>query len=166
MNRTKKLTAMGILTAVALILFTVEAQIPSLTIPGIKLGLANIVTLVALLFLGRKSAGLILAARIFLGSLFAGSFSTILFSAAGGLLCYIVMSLLINRLPKKQLWVISILGAMAHNLGQLLMAAVVLRSLAVFAYGPILLVSAIITGAFTGIVAYYLSKYQKWFIQK
>lgn len=163
---TKKLTTMSILTGLALIIFIVEAQIPSVTaIPGIKLGLANIITLIALVFLGRKQAGIILAARIILGSIFAGSFSTILFSGAGGLLCYIVMSLSIYRLPRKQLWVISILGAAAHNTGQLLTAVLILRSPALFAYAPVLLISAIISGTFTGLCAGFICKYQKWIVQ-
>lgn len=161
MNKTKTLTAMSVLTALALIIFMVEAQIPTLTaIPGIKLGLANIVTLIALKFLGRKEAGMILAARIILGSVFAGNFSIILFSGAGGLLCYILMSLAIHRIG--QLWVVSVLGAIAHNAGQLIAAALIMKSASVFLYMPVLMISAIITGVFTGICATYICKYQKW----
>lgn len=152
---------MSVLTALALIIFMVEAQIPALfSIPGIKLGLANIVTLIAMKLMGRRQAGLILAARIILGSIFAGNFSAILYSAAGGLLCYIVMVLTVYRL--KQLWVVSILGAIAHNIGQLAAAALIMKSAAAFVYLPPLLISAVITGAFTGFCAVYLCKYQKW----
>ena len=153
---------MSILTALALIVFIIEAQIPSLTIPGIKLGLANIITLIALVFLGRKQAGMILAVRIILGSIFVGSVGTIVFSGTGGVLCYIVMSLTVYRFPPQQLWVVSVLGAIAHNTGQLLAAALVMRTLAVFAYTPVLLISAVISGGFTGLCAVYICKYQKW----
>lgn len=154
---------MSILTALALIIFIIEVHLPSLSaIPGIKLGLANIITLIALVFLGRKQAGLILAMRIILGSIFAGSVGTIIFSGAGGVLCYIVMSLTVYRFPQKQLWVVSILGAIAHNIGQLLAAALVMRTAAVFAYTPVLLISAVISGSFTGLCAVYICKYQKW----
>lgn len=161
MKRTRTLTAMSVLTALALIIFMVEAQIPALfAIPGIKLGLANIVTLIAMKFMGRRQAGLVLAARIILGSFFIGNFSVILYSGAGGLLCYTVMSMTVYRL--KQIWVVSVLGAIAHNLGQISVAAIVLKSSAVFLYLPPLIISAVITGAFTGFCAMYLSRYQKW----
>ena len=89
---TKKITRLALLTAIALTIFLVEAQIPALVpIPGIKLGLANIVTVFTVYALGSKDGCLVLAARIFLGAVFAGNFSTILYSAAGGALAILVL---------------------------------------------------------------------------
>lgn len=157
MAKTKKLSLMALLAAIALIVFVIEAQIPPLVpIPGIKLGLANMITLVAMVILGRREAGAILLVRILMGSMFAGGVSGFLFSIAGGLLAYLVMMLLIGLFPQKLLWVVSIFGAIAHNIGQLTVAVLVSKTPSIIVYGPALMASGIITGAFTGIGAYYL----------
>jgi heptaprenyl diphosphate synthase len=78
------------------------------------------------------------------------------FSLAGGILCYIVMSLMKNRVTDRQLWVVSVLGAVGHNVGQMGVASLVTGTVSVFLYLPVLLVSGIITGAFTGLAAQYL----------
>ena len=84
MGKTKKLAVMALLTAIALTIFVIENQIPApVPIPGVKLGLANIVTLVAMALLSRRDAGIVLLVRILMGAMFAGSPSTLLFSAAG-----------------------------------------------------------------------------------
>ena len=161
--KVKTLTTIGILTALALIIFIVEAQIPPpVAVPGVKLGLANVVTLITLIFLGRREAGLVLAARIILGSIFAGSVSTIIFSATGGVFCFAVMAFTVNRIPRKQLWVVSVLGAIAHNVGQLLAACFVMGTVSIWYYAPVLFISAIVTGVFTGFCAMYLARYEKW----
>ena len=102
----KKLAVLGLFTAVALILFTVEAQIPALVpVPGVKIGLANIVTVFMVFAIGAKEGAAVLFCRVFLGAVFAGNFSTILYSAAGGL-CAILVTILLKRiLTIKQLWV-------------------------------------------------------------
>lgn len=156
--KTKKLTAMALLTAVALIIFVVEAQIPPVVpIPGIKLGLANIVTVFAVFALGSWEAALILAVRIFLGAVFAGNFSTVLYSAAGGALAIGVTILLKRILTVKQLWVAGTMGAIAHSVGQVAMAALLFGTAELFVfYLPILVVCSIITGTFTGLCAQFL----------
>lgn len=157
MAKTKKLTLMALMTAIALIVFVIEAQIPPLVpIPGVKLGLANMITLVAMLILGRKEAGAILVVRIFMGSMFAGGVSGFLFSIAGGFLAYFVMVLTIGIFPEKLMWVVSVFGAIAHNIGQLAVAVWVSGTPSIIVYGPALMAAGIITGAFTGIGAYYL----------
>ena len=89
---TKKLTKLALLTAVALMLFTVEAQLPPpLPIPGVKLGLANIVTVYVLFRFGARDALAVLLARVLLGSIFAGAAITLLFSLGGGLLCWLAL---------------------------------------------------------------------------
>jgi heptaprenyl diphosphate synthase len=156
--KTKKLTAMALLTAVALIIFVVEAQIPALVpIPGIKLGLANIITVFAVFTFGPWEATLILAVRIFLGAVFAGNFSTILYSAAGGALAIGVTILLKRILTMKQLWVAGTLGAIAHSIGQVAMAALLFRTPELFLfYLPVLVICSILTGTFTGLCAQFL----------
>jgi len=162
--KTRRLTLLALYTTIALTLFVIEAQIPlPVPIPGVKLGLSNIVILAALLFLGRREAGLILTARILLGALLIGVPSMILFSAAGGFLAFLVMAPLVKLLPRSQIWVVSIFGALAHNAGQLLMAVLYLQNTAVLFFAPILLISAIITGCFTGLLARELCRYENWF---
>ena len=124
--KVRKLTLMALLTAIALTIFMIEAQIPALVpIPGVKLGLANIVTVFAVFVLGPKEAAMILAARVFLGAVFSGNFSTIFYSGAGGV-CAIAITIALRKLlTLKQLWVAGALGAIAHSVGQMAMAIVI-----------------------------------------
>lgn len=157
MPKTKRLALMAVLTAIALTIFMIEAQIPALVpIPGVKLGLANIITLASMLLLGRRDAGLILLVRIIMGSVFAGSVSSLIYSAAGGALAYGVMCLLIGMFPEKSVWIVSAIAAVAHNAGQLAAAALIVKTPQLLYYAPILAVSGIITGIFTGFGAMYL----------
>ena len=148
---------MSLLTAIALTIFMIENQIPApVPIPGVKLGLANIITLVTMVLLGRREAGAVLLVRILMGSIFAGSPSTLIYSMAGGLLAYLVMCLTISLFNEKQLWIVSALSAIAHNAGQLMACALIVKTPGVMAYAPILAVSGVITGVFTGFAAMYL----------
>lgn len=157
MPKTKKLALMAILTAIALTIFMIEAQLPSIVpIPGVKLGLANIITLTTMLILGRKEAGAVLLMRIVLGAVFAGSPSAILYSAAGGMLAYIVMCVMTPIVPEKRLWAVSAVSAVAHNMGQLAACIAIVKTPGVIIYAPVLIVSGIITGVFTGFGAMYL----------
>lgn len=164
--KTRKLVFMALLTAIALTIWVAEAQIPApLPVPGVKLGLANIVTLAAMALLGRKEAAAVLLMRVLLGSLFAGSFSAVLFSLSGGLLSWAVMALCWNCFEEKQFWILSALGALGHNAGQLLMAMAVTRSAALLWYGPALAAAGVVTGVFTGIAGRYLVKAVKPYIK-
>lgn len=155
---TKRLTNMALLTALALIIFVVEAQLPPLApIPGIKLGLANIITVYAMFRLGPKDTIMILLARIFLGSLFAGQLMTMIYSLSGGLLCYLVMLALRRLLTIRQIWVASVFGAIAHNIGQIIAAILVASTPALIIYLPVLLISGILTGIFTGLCAQFVT---------
>ena len=155
--KTRKVTLLALLTAIALTIFMVEAQIPALVpIPGIKLGLANIVTVFAVFALGPKDACLILAARIFLGAVFAGNFSTIFYSAAGGALAIAVTIGLRKILTKKQLWVAGALGAVAHSIGQMAMAMLLTLTPGLLVYLPAMIAVSIVTGTFTGLCAQFL----------
>ena len=156
--KTKRLTQAALLTAIALTIFMVEAQLPALApIPGMKLGLANIVTVYAMFLLGPADTLAILLCRIVLGSLFAGQLMSMLYSLGGGLSCYMVMLLLRNLLTKKQIWVCGIIGAIAHNIGQICVAIGITRTSALLYYLPLLMVSGILTGCFTGLCAQFLT---------
>ena len=155
--KTKKLTLMALLTAIALTIFMVEAQIPPVVpLPGVKLGLANIVTVFAVFALGPKEAAAILFCRIFLGAVFAGNFSSILYSAAGGGLAILVTIGLKFVLTEKQIWVAGCLGAIAHSVGQVAMAMAVTGTPGIAIYLPILIAISIVTGFFTGLCAQML----------
>ena len=134
----KKLTTMAMLTAISMIVFLIEAQIPiPIAIPGVKLGVANVITLFALWTLGWREAGAILVVRIFLGNLIVGNMMGMLYSMAGGVLCWVVMCLVM-------------LGAVGHNVGQLAVAVWVSGTAAIALYAPVLLLAGLVTGFFTG----------------
>ena len=160
--RTKKLTLMALLSAIALILFTVEAQIPALVpIAGIKIGLSNIVTVFAVFALGAWEGSLILAVRIVLGAVFSGNFSTIFYSAAGGLAAILVTVALRKVLSQKQIWVAGSLGAIAHSVGQMAMAIAISGTPGLVIYLPVMIICSIITGLFTGLCAQFLVNRRK-----
>ena len=155
--KTRKMVLLGLLTAIALTIFMLEAQIPApVPIPGVKLGLANIVTVFTVFLLGPGEGCLVLAARIFLGAVFAGNFSTILYSAAGGGLAILVTILLRRVLKENQLWVAGCAGAAAHSVGQMAVAVCISGTPALLAYLPILIAISLITGLFTGLCAQFL----------
>lgn len=155
--KVKKLTTMALLAAIALTIFVVEAQIPALVpVPGIKLGLSNIVTVFAVFTLGSWEAAAILFVRIFLGAVFAGNFSTIAYSVAGGA-CTILITIALRRiLDKKQLWIAGCLGAVAHSIGQMAMAVAITGTPSIILYLPVMIVCSIVTGLFTGLCAQVL----------
>ena len=157
--KTKEITRMALLTAIALTIFMVEAQLPGLApVPGIKLGLSNIVTVYAVFVLGPKKAAMILAARVFLGAVFSGQLSTILYSGAGGA-CAIGITILSRRiLTNKQIWVAGVLGSIAHCVGQMAVAIAVTQTPGLAAYLPVMVLTGIFTGAFTGLCAQILTE--------
>lgn len=155
--KTKKLVLLALLAAIALTIFMVEAQIPALVpIPGIKLGLSNIVTVFTVFAIGPWEGAAVLLVRIFLGAVFAGNFSSILYSAAGGMLAIAVTMLLRKLLTKQQLWVAGCCGAVAHAIGQMAMAMFVTGTPAIAVYLPVMIACGIVTGLFTGLCAQFL----------
>lgn len=152
MKKTRKLTLCAVLLSLALALSYLERFIPLqmvIPLPGVKLGLANIVTLIALYLLGTKAAFAILVPRCIMGAVFGGGITGLLFSMTGGLLAMSVMALC-RRIPCFSVYGVSVLGAAAHNIGQILAAMVLLESVYVGAYLPYLLLVAIATGMATG----------------
>lgn len=156
-NDIKTITRCAILSAVALTIFMIEAQIPMpVMIPGIKLGLSNIVTLYAMFTLGKKPALFVLITRIFLGAVFSGHMQTLFYSLGGGLLSFLFLCLFARLLGERAIWLTSCISAIVHNVGQLFVAAIFMRTSAVFFYLPYLIVIGAITGFFTGLTAQFV----------
>ena len=155
--KSKKPVQLGLLTAIALTIFLVENQIPALVpIPGVKIGLANIVTVFTVFLLGSKEGAAVLGCRIFLGAIFCGNFATILYSGAGGLLAILTTIGLRRVLTRKQLWVAGALSAIAHSVGQMIAAVTITRTPTLLIYLPVMVLISIITGIFTGLCAQIL----------
>lgn len=151
---TKQLTLCAVLTAMALALSYLENFFPlslAIPIPGIKLGLANIVTLFALYALGAGQALLILVARCLLGAVFAGNVNALIFSLLGGVTAMLVM-IGLSRLKRLSVYGVSVGGAAAHNCGQVAAAVLTLGNTAPLYYLPVLLTVSLFTGALTGLV--------------
>lgn len=140
--------------ALALALSYTERLIPLqivVSVPGIKLGLANIVTLIALSLFKTRYACTILLCRCVLGAVFGGGITGLVFSLCGGTLALVVM-VAAGKAPLFSIYGISVLGAAAHNIGQILAAMVLMNSVYIGAYLPYLLIAAVVTGLLTGSV--------------
>lgn len=152
MNSTKRLVQSAVLVSLALALSYAERFIPLqmlIPLPGVKLGLANVVTLIALYLLGEKNAFVILILRCVLGSVFGGGITGLLFSLCGGILSMSVMALC-KRTSFFSVYGVSILGAAAHNIGQILAAMALMNSVYIGMYLSYLLAVALFTGFGTG----------------
>ncbi len=149
---------MSLLTAIALGIFVVEMRIPSIVpIPGVKLGLANIVTIFAVYNCLPRETILMLISRIALGAIFCGTPISFLYSLSGAIFCLVISMIAKCLIPRDKMWITSIFGAIFHNIGQIIAATIVLKSLAVVAYFPILAVSGAISGAFCGLCASFVT---------
>ena len=155
----QKVALYGVLIALAMVLSYVEMLIPlPVGIPGVKPGLANLVVFLALYTMTAREAFLISMVRILLVSITFGNGSAFLYSMAGGILSFLVMWIFQKKdflLPAG----VSIAGGIAHNVGQLLMAAVILENGAVFTYFPVLLAAGCITGGLIGILGSQIQKH-------
>ncbi len=153
--KTKKLTTMAILTALAMALSWLEGLIPLelvIPLPGVKLGLANTVTLFALYTMDLPAALLILVARCLLGALFSGNITALAFSLTGGVLSMLTMAIA-RRSRHLSVYGVSVLGAAAHNIGQILIATLLMHSVYIAAYLPYLLLIGTACGCATATVA-------------
>ena len=152
---TRQLTLCAVLTAMALALSYLENFFPlslAIPLPGMKLGLANIVTLFALYALGPGQALLILVARCLLGAVFAGNMNALIFSVMGGVTAMLVM-IGLRHLRGLSVYGVSVGGAAAHNCGQVAAAVLTLGNPAPLYYLPVLLGVSLFTGALTGLIA-------------
>ena len=149
---TRALTTCALLTALALVFSYIEYLLPlNFGIPGVKLGLANIVVVLALYYLGPKYGLYINIARICLAALLFGNMFSALYALAGGLVSLAVMVLL-KRTDKFSLTAVSAAGGVLHNLAQICVAAAITRTAGIFGYFPVLLLAGLATGIFNGIV--------------
>lgn len=156
--KARRLAELAVLCAVSLIMFIIEMQIPyPFPIPGVKLGLANIITVYAVYHYRAREVAMIVAVRLLLGAVFSGNFAALIYSASGALLCLTGMLFLRRFIDERHLWLASVFGAVLHNTGQTAAALVLLQSPGILIYYPFLLVSGCLSGAFTGLAAQFVS---------
>lgn len=152
--RTRKLTALALFATLALAIYFAESLLPPVVpIPGVKLGLANIITLLVLHLYSARDAAVVLLARILLSALLFGQAMSLFYSLCGGLLCLLAMILSSRLLHRRFPELTSILGGIFHNAGQLLAALLITAMPGVLVYLPYLLISGAVTGLFTGLCA-------------
>lgn len=157
-STTKRIAVCGLLVAVAIVLSYVEFLLPiAPTIPGIKLGLANLVILSSLYFIKTREVLLVLTARILLSGILFGNLSSVIYSLAGGMLSFLVM-LLVKKINVFSKIGISIAGGVFHNVGQLIVAYIVVKNVSVILYAPLLLATGALSGCFVGIVSTIVMK--------
>ncbi len=152
--KTRKLCELAILLAISLVIFIIELYIPPVVpIPGIKMGLSNIITLILVARYKKSEVLTVVISRVILSAVFTGTMLSFFYSASAGIVSAIIMICLYKVFGDELLWVVSVFGAIFHNLTQIAVASVMLGSSSVIVYIAPLLLSAIITGAFTGIAA-------------
>lgn len=176
MKKTNKLVYISLLIAQALALYVVESAIPSpLPTPGAKIGLSNIITVIALYTLSYKDAFTVLTVRILLSVMFGGGVSRLLYSLGGAIFSFTFMALSIKVFKDKISIVgVSIIGAVFHNLGQIIVAVIIVNTPTLMLYLPILTIVGIIMGFFIGLTSNFAlnhlykitSKMNMDFIQK
>ncbi len=165
MIKLHRIVLLALLVSQAMVLSFIETFIPNpVPIPGFKLGLANIVTMLVIFFFGFGDAVLVVVVRCALSAILFGGPVVFIFSLAGGILSTVVMSVLYYRMREMLSIIgISMAGAVAHNAGQLVAAVVLMGTLSVFSYLPVLLIAGLVTGFITGVCSRQLSKaFQKW----
>lgn len=153
--RVKDITSIALLSAIAIILSIVESYIPSIGIPGIKLGLANVIIIITLYAFGWHYALLVNVLRVFLASLLRGTIFQMGFfmSLSGAIISLLVMILLKEIIKKLHIITVSIIGSVFHIAGQIIIALIYLETTGILFYVPILMLSSIITGIIVGILA-------------
>ena len=152
-NQTKKIANMAMLVAVAMIFSYVESLIPiNFGVPGMKLGIANLVTVTGLYFLAVPEMMAVVAMRVLLTGFLFGNGMSIIYSLAGGLLSVLVMAGM-KKLKGFSIIGISMAGGIAHNIGQLAVATLVVESLKLVYYLPALLAAGAVTGFLIGLVS-------------
>ena len=163
---TKKLATLSILISVAMILSYIESLIPPLVaVPGVKLGLSNIATVFAIYTLGAQSAVTVSVLRVFLSALLFGNFVSLTYSVSGAVLALALM-VLIHRMGRFSSVGVSVVGGVAHNVGQIIAACIVMESAAIATYLPLLVISGTVAGIAIGIASGILVKKTEKYIKK
>ena len=153
-SRIRKMTTCALFAAIALTIWVVESLLPPLTpIPGIKPGLANIVTVFTVYALGAPYAAAVLAVRLVLGALMTGQVSALLYGGPAGIAALLLAVLLKRVLKEDLIWVNSALSAVLHNIVQIMIAWAVTGPTAILLYLPLLVIACIVAGSFTGLCA-------------
>lgn len=164
MEVVRNLVYKALLVAMALALHLIERNIPvPFMTPGAKLGLSNLVTVIALYSMPcKKDIGLVISVRLILSSIFGGSLSSLLYSSSGAFLSFGMM-LFVQKLLGEKVSIIgvSVVGAFFHNIGQIIVACIIVKNIGVFLYLPFLCLIGIITGTFIGLSSYYILPYIK-----
>ena len=156
----KKLASLALFTTLSLAVYAADSAVPPLVpLPGIKLGLANIVTLILLRHFSCKDALLVLSARILLSTFLFSQAMSLIYSLAGGFLSLLVMAFTLKLLSQKTSFLAGAMGGLAHNIGQLAAAYALTASPGVLAYLPHLILGGVLTGLFTGLCASLSEKY-------
>ncbi len=152
----RKTVLIALFSCLALGIYALEMLIsPIVPIPGVKLGLSNVIVLVAMYILGKKEAFCVLMLRILLSFLLFGQVMSFFFSLGGGMMCFLAMSLASGFLDRSQIWAVSMIGAIFHSLGQIIVAVAVTSQISVAYYFLVMLIFSLVTGLFTGICAKY-----------
>lgn len=155
----KNISYFGVFTALAVVMGYIERLIPiPVPIPGIKLGLANVIVIIVLYFMGKKQAFFISVVRILISALLFSGFAGFLYSFAGAFLSYFIMLVVKGRTGASIIGV-SVLGGIFHNIGQIIMASIVVSNIKIFYYLPVLIFSGVITGIIVGIISKYTLTY-------
>ena len=153
MNNTRNITICGLMTALAMIFSYIESLVPiPIPVPGVKLGLANMVTVILMYIFSPAQAFLISMLRILLSGLLFGNAMSLIYSYAGGVLSFVIMYLCF-RTKKVKMIPLSVFGAVSHNAGQLIAAAILVTNYNIVFYLPVLIIAGIITGLITGSVS-------------
>lgn len=151
MNR--KIAYYGLLVALAFIFSYVESLFPiNLGIPGVKLGLANLVVIVSLYLFGIREAAVISFIRIVLSGITFGSPAAMVYSLAGGVLSLLIM-VIVKKTSKFSTMGVSVAGGVFHNVGQIIVAMIVLETQSLIYYLPVLIISGLVAGVVIGILA-------------
>jgi heptaprenyl diphosphate synthase len=162
MSKTFRIVFIGLLVSQALALYTIESMIPVPFIaPGAKLGLTNLITVIALYTLdSKKDILLIIILRLLLSTMFSGNLSTLMYGVVGAILSYYIM-ILVKIIGKDKVSIIGVSasGAFFHNVGQLIVASIMVQNIAVMLYLPLLSLAGIGTGIFIGTTANFVVKH-------
>lgn len=160
MEGVKKLIFLSLLVSLGLALSIIESMMPlPFVAPGAKLGLSNIVILITLVVFGFKEALIVGVLKSFVFTLVTGSISSLFYSLSGSILSLFTMYLALKKFSKVfSLVGVSILGAVAHNFGQILVASLMMKNFRIFSYYPILLLTSLFTGYFVGLASIYIVK--------
>lgn len=157
-NAGRRIAMLGILTGLGLVAFLLESLIPIPYLPGAKLGLSNIFSMLALVLYGLPNALVVVLVRTFLGSLFAGNVSMMLYSTTAGLLCVCACRLMLLLVPRISFVAVSVTGAVLHNLVQLSVYCALAGTAQLFGYAPYLCLLGAVSGAVVGLAVTYTLK--------